>query len=226
MAQRAAPADRPARRRHGRRRLVKTLEQTGPHVRPGQSRAGTRRRESGRRCRSWRWPWARSPGSAPRAWSPVALLADGARHRADVRRRAAAWWRAPRRDGRPRRSSAAAASTARNGTVDDVVDTEHEAFERTRRFLSYLPSSRRAAAARPRRPTIPGGATSALLVVHPQRTAGTATIRADHRGASSIATRSSRSAAAGDARSSPVWRGSTAGRSRVLAADPMSTAAG
>jgi acetyl-CoA carboxylase carboxyltransferase component len=28
-----------------------------------------------------------------------------------------------------------------NGTVDDVVDSEEEAFERTRRFLSYLPSS-------------------------------------------------------------------------------------
>ncbi len=29
----------------------------------------------------------------------------------------------------------------RNGVVDDVVDSEAEAFERTRRFLSYLPSS-------------------------------------------------------------------------------------
>ena len=29
----------------------------------------------------------------------------------------------------------------RNGVVDDVVDTEVEAFARTRRFLSYLPSS-------------------------------------------------------------------------------------
>ncbi len=29
----------------------------------------------------------------------------------------------------------------RNGTVDDVVDSEIEAFARTRRFLSYLPSS-------------------------------------------------------------------------------------
>jgi acetyl-CoA carboxylase carboxyltransferase component len=28
-----------------------------------------------------------------------------------------------------------------NGTVDDVVASEHEAFNRTRRFLSYLPSS-------------------------------------------------------------------------------------
>ena len=27
------------------------------------------------------------------------------------------------------------------GTVDDAVDTEQEALERTRRFLSYLPSS-------------------------------------------------------------------------------------
>jgi len=30
---------------------------------------------------------------------------------------------------------------ARNGTVDDVVETEAEAFESARRFLSYLPSS-------------------------------------------------------------------------------------
>src|SRR5207253_1781336 len=28
-----------------------------------------------------------------------------------------------------------------NGTVDDVVASEEDAFERTRRFLSYLPSS-------------------------------------------------------------------------------------
>jgi propionyl-CoA carboxylase beta chain len=30
---------------------------------------------------------------------------------------------------------------ARNGTVDDVVDTEADAFARARRFLSYLPSN-------------------------------------------------------------------------------------
>ena len=30
---------------------------------------------------------------------------------------------------------------AKNGTVDDEVDDEHEAFARARRFLSYLPSS-------------------------------------------------------------------------------------
>ena len=30
---------------------------------------------------------------------------------------------------------------AHNGAIDDVVDSEEEAFERTRRFLSYLPSS-------------------------------------------------------------------------------------
>lgn len=30
---------------------------------------------------------------------------------------------------------------ARAGAVDDVVASEAEAFERTRRFLSYLPSS-------------------------------------------------------------------------------------
>ncbi len=30
---------------------------------------------------------------------------------------------------------------SRNGAVDDEVDSEQEAFERTRRFLSYLPSS-------------------------------------------------------------------------------------
>lgn len=30
---------------------------------------------------------------------------------------------------------------ARNGTVDDVVESEAEAFERTKRFLSYLPSN-------------------------------------------------------------------------------------
>lgn len=34
-----------------------------------------------------------------------------------------------------------AALHGRNGTVDDVVDTEAEAFARARRFLSYLPSS-------------------------------------------------------------------------------------
>ena len=30
---------------------------------------------------------------------------------------------------------------ARNGTVDDVVNSESEAFERARRFLSYLPAN-------------------------------------------------------------------------------------
>lgn len=30
---------------------------------------------------------------------------------------------------------------ARNGTVDDVVNSEHEAFARAKRFLSYLPSN-------------------------------------------------------------------------------------
>lgn len=34
-----------------------------------------------------------------------------------------------------------AAIHGRNGTVSDVVDSEQEAFDRTRRFLSYLPSS-------------------------------------------------------------------------------------
>ena len=29
----------------------------------------------------------------------------------------------------------------RNGVVDNVVNSEHEAFEQARRFLSYLPSS-------------------------------------------------------------------------------------
>ena len=37
---------------------------------------------------------------------------------------------------------------ARNGVVDDEVETEAEAFERTRRFLSYLPSSVHAVPAR------------------------------------------------------------------------------
>lgn len=32
---------------------------------------------------------------------------------------------------------------AKNGTIDDAVDSEAEAFARTRRFLSYLPSSTR-----------------------------------------------------------------------------------
>ena len=39
-----------------------------------------------------------------------------------------------------------------NGTVDDVVATEEEAFARTRRFLSYLPSSGRRAPAAGRAP--------------------------------------------------------------------------
>jgi len=34
-----------------------------------------------------------------------------------------------------------AAIHGRNGVVDDVVATEHDAFDRARRFLSYLPSS-------------------------------------------------------------------------------------
>ena len=64
----------------------------------------------------------------------------------------------------------------RNGVVDDVVDSEAEAFERTRRFLSYLPSSvHERGAPDERRPTIPSARDEWLLGGHPPVARGRST---------------------------------------------------
>ena len=134
----------------------------------------------------------------------------------------------PRRGGRPRRSSAAATSTARNGTVDDVVDTEEEAFERTRRFLSYLPSSvdETAARAHGARRRSRARREDWLIGAIPRDRRKVYASGPSSRPSSTTA-RSSRSARAGAVRPSPGWPASTAGRSAVLAARPVrSTAAG
>jgi acetyl-CoA carboxylase carboxyltransferase component len=56
---------------------------------------------------------------------------------------------------------------ARNGTVDDEVDSEDEAFERTRRFLSYLPRSSLEVPARGVRDDDPRRREEALLAAVP-----------------------------------------------------------
>jgi acetyl-CoA carboxylase carboxyltransferase component len=56
----------------------------------------------------------------------------------------------------------------RNGVVDDVVDSEAEAFERTRRFLSFLPSSVHELAARCEPTDDPGRADDWLIGAVPR----------------------------------------------------------
>jgi acetyl-CoA carboxylase carboxyltransferase component len=57
---------------------------------------------------------------------------------------------------------------AKNGTVDDEVESEVEGFERTRRFLSYLPASVHELAARLPNDDPPGRSAEALLSAVPR----------------------------------------------------------
>jgi acetyl-CoA carboxylase carboxyltransferase component len=56
----------------------------------------------------------------------------------------------------------------RNGAVDDEVDSEHDAFDRARRFLSYLPSSVDDVAPRVEPVDDPGRREEALLSIIPR----------------------------------------------------------
>ena len=118
-------------------------------------------------------------GAARVVASHYSLMVQG--HLAGVRRRAAGR-RPPRRDGRPRRSSAARTSTAATARSDDVVASEHEAFERTRRFLSYLPSSVDELAERTGRDDDPDRREEWLHRRHPARPAPGLHDPPDHRG--------------------------------------------
>ena len=67
--QRAAHPDRAPRRRHRRRRQRQERSRpTGRTYVPGQPGLGVRGRQPRPPCRSWRWPSARWPASAPPAW--------------------------------------------------------------------------------------------------------------------------------------------------------------
>jgi acetyl-CoA carboxylase carboxyltransferase component len=57
---------------------------------------------------------------------------------------------------------------ARNGTIDDEVDSEEDAFERARRFLSYLPASVHELPARDCSGDSPSRRTEALIEVIPR----------------------------------------------------------
>ena len=99
-----------------------------------------------------------------------------------------------------------------NGTVDDVVDSEHEAFDRTRRFLSYLPSS--VYDLPPRGPVVddPERRDEWLHRARCPTTAARSTRCGASSKRSSTPARGSRSAPGGGVRPSPGWPGSTAGR--------------
>ena len=75
-----------------------------------------------------------------------------------------------RASGKPsrRRSWAAAACTPRTATIDDEVKSEGEAFQRARRFLSYLPSSVHELAARTEPSDPPERRAEELLSVVPR----------------------------------------------------------
>ena len=105
------------------------------------------------------------PGRGPGGQQP--LRPDGPRHRRRCSWPARRWWPGWRR-AVTKEELGGDHIHGRNGVVDDVVDSEDEAFARTRRFLSYLPSSvhelaRRAAT----RPTTPSAATSGCSAPSP-----------------------------------------------------------
>ena len=114
---------------------------------------------------------------------------------------------------------------ARSGAVDDVVASEAEAFARARRFLSYLPSSVYELPERIAPADDPARREPWLIEAVPQDRRKVYDMRRILQRAWSTRTRCSRWAASSAARSSPRWRGSTAGRSRCWRAIPTSTAA-
>ena len=96
-------------------------------------------------------PWARRPTRQPHRRGGSRAADEGCRDRQEAprpgtkagsgARRAA--WRAARAGGEAvdKEDLGGSRIHTRNGVVDDEVESEGEAFERVRRFLSYLPSS-------------------------------------------------------------------------------------
>ena len=109
----------------------------------------------------------------------------------------------------------------RAGAVDDAVDTEEEAFECARRFLSYLPSSVYGLPPVAACDDDPERREEMLLERDPARPPQGLQDAADHRDGGRQGHRSSRWAAISAARSSPAWRASTAGRWRCWRATPI-----
>ena len=113
----------------------------------------------------------------------------------------------------------------RNGVVDDVVDSEKEAFERTRP-VPLLPAvvGRRDRRAGETSTDEPGRREDWLIGAIPRNRRTALRRPARSSTPSSTATASSRSGRRGAGRRSPGWPGSTAGRSRCSPATPCSTA--
>ena len=113
-----------------------------------------------------------------------------------------------------------------NGTVSDVVASEHEAFERTRQFLSYLPSSVDELAERTAPDDDPERRRGLADRGDPAQPPPGLRHPPDHRGG-----RRSRLVVRDRRRMGPLgghraWLGSTAGRSRCCRRTRRSTAAG
>ena len=122
---------------------VKTIETTGRANLPGGLTETTvvrpRSQPDGRRFRSSASASARSPAWAPRGWS-------AAHYSVMVKEIAAVFVAGPpvvERLGEPRTKQELGGWEIQLGcgAVDDAVDTEEEAFDAARRFLSYLPGS-------------------------------------------------------------------------------------
>ena len=136
---RAAPADGPPGRRHRRRRHRQVARHRAAHLRAPalgwqhtvDNLATVPVVAPGPRI-------GRRPRRRPRGHQP--LLAHGPRHVARSSWPDRRWWPGW---GEPVTKEELGGDHihGRNGVVDDEVDTEAEAFARTRRFLSYLPSS-------------------------------------------------------------------------------------
>ena len=210
-------------RRVGWRRFGEVARDRPAQLRAVQPRLGVGGREPRDRCPSWACASARSRGSVRHASSRATT-------RVMVRDTSHLFVAGPPIVNRlgmetvDKESLGGAAIHGRNGVVDDVVDTEHEAFDRARRFLSYLPSSVHALPPRsPNRPTIPSGATTGWSARSPvSGAASTRCARSSTR--SSTRDRSSRSARATAAARSPGSPVSTVGPSRCSRATRTSTA--
>ena len=201
---------------------VKDIETKGPPTCP-RSGAGSRWSTTWRwrprwRSRSARWPASVPPGSPPSHYSVI--VAETAQM---MIAGPALVDQASLGDVSKEELGHARIHTG-NGSIDDMVDTEDEAFDRAR---GSCPTCRPTSTScrpggRARRPRAPGG--DAALDRAPRAAPGLQDARILI-GPSSTGARSSRSAAAGARRSSPAWPASTAGRWRCSPRTPTSTAA-
>ena len=114
---------------------------------------------------------------------------------------------------------------ARNGAVDDEVESEDEAFARTRRFLSYLPSSVDGLAERQPSNDDPNRREASLIEAIPRDRRKVYRVRPIVEACVDRGSLLRDRQACGAARSSPASRGSTAGRSRCWRAIRSSMAA-